>query len=113
MRPVETIPEIGGGEMKENNGRGVNSTVTIIRTFVDVTVYLQYNNNKNKFKKDKRKNTLKSVKSRNFDYPIFFQTLFFLSYILYYFPLDCFHSFFSFQLQCQVNYLSSARFFPK
>jgi hypothetical protein len=39
MRPVETIPRVGGRRIKENDG-GVNSTV-------NVTVYPQYNNNNN------------------------------------------------------------------
>jgi hypothetical protein len=43
MRPAETIPGMGGGRIKENDG-GVNS-------FVNVTVHPQYNNNKKRFKK--------------------------------------------------------------
>jgi hypothetical protein len=32
MRPVETIPEIGGGGIKENNG-GMNSTMLYYKNF--------------------------------------------------------------------------------
>jgi hypothetical protein len=32
MRPVETIPELGGGGNKENNG-GVNSTTIYYKNF--------------------------------------------------------------------------------
>jgi hypothetical protein len=41
--PIETITAMRGGRTKENDG-GVNST--IVRTFVNVTMYPQYNNNK-------------------------------------------------------------------
>jgi hypothetical protein len=42
MRNVETIPGIEGGRIKENDGGGEY----IARTFVNVTWYPQYNNNK-------------------------------------------------------------------
>jgi hypothetical protein len=45
MRPVETVPEVGEGRIKENDG-GVNSTMTYcLRTLVNVTMYPQYNSN--------------------------------------------------------------------
>jgi hypothetical protein len=44
MRPVETIIGMGGGGIKENL-EGVNSTMIYYKTFVNVTVYPQYNNN--------------------------------------------------------------------
>jgi hypothetical protein len=47
MRPVETVPGMGGGKKKENNGGGWIQLWYIIRTFVSVTMYPQYNNNKN------------------------------------------------------------------
>jgi hypothetical protein len=37
MRPVETIPEIGGGGIKENNG-GMNSTMALCK-LVNFTMY--------------------------------------------------------------------------
>jgi hypothetical protein len=37
MRPVETIPGMGGRGIKENDG-GVNWIMIIIRTFVNVTM---------------------------------------------------------------------------
>jgi hypothetical protein len=39
MIPVETIPGMGGGRIKENDG-GVNSTMIHCRTFVNITMYL-------------------------------------------------------------------------
>jgi hypothetical protein len=48
MRPVETIPGMGGGRIKENDG-GVNQVwyiSYIVRTFVNATMYPQYNNTK-------------------------------------------------------------------
>jgi hypothetical protein len=44
MRRVETI--LGMGEMGQRRMvEGVNSTMIIVRTFVNVTMYPQYNNN--------------------------------------------------------------------
>jgi hypothetical protein len=43
MRPVEIILRMGGGGIKEND-RGVNLRY-VVRTFVNVTMYPQYNNN--------------------------------------------------------------------
>jgi hypothetical protein len=43
MRPVETVLRMESREIKENDG-GVN--MINIRTFANVTVYPQYNNNK-------------------------------------------------------------------
>jgi hypothetical protein len=40
MRPVETIPGIGEGGIKANDGRGEFNYY--IRIFVNVTVYPQY-----------------------------------------------------------------------
>jgi hypothetical protein len=40
MRPIETIPRMGEREIKRNDGY-------IVRTFVNVTIYPQYNKNKN------------------------------------------------------------------
>jgi hypothetical protein len=51
MRPVETIP--GMGEDKGELWR--IQLWYIVRTFVNVTMYPQYNKNKNKFKKLKRR----------------------------------------------------------
>jgi hypothetical protein len=45
MRPVETIPGMGG-EGKKNDGGGELSYDNSIRTFVNVTMYPQYNNKK-------------------------------------------------------------------
>jgi hypothetical protein len=45
MRPVETIPGMGVGPIKEKDG-GVNSSISDIRTFANGTVYSQHNNNK-------------------------------------------------------------------
>jgi hypothetical protein len=50
MRHVETIPLMGG--IKENDGRGWIQLWYIVRTFVNVTMYLQYNNNIIEKKKD-------------------------------------------------------------
>jgi hypothetical protein len=44
VRPVETIPGMGGREIKVNYGE-MNSTMIHFKTFVNVTMYLQYNNN--------------------------------------------------------------------
>jgi hypothetical protein len=43
VRPVETLPGMGGGEIKENDGGG--EFKYIVRTLVNVTMYPQYNNN--------------------------------------------------------------------
>jgi hypothetical protein len=53
VRPIETIPGMGVRGMKENDGGGkLNND---IRNFVNVTIYPQYNNNKIKvFKKRKK-----------------------------------------------------------
>jgi hypothetical protein len=41
MRPVETIPGMGAGGTKENDGRGeVKYDIFHIRTFINATVYL-------------------------------------------------------------------------
>jgi hypothetical protein len=44
MRPVETIPGMGGGRIKENGG-GVNSTVIYCKNFCKCHYVSQYNNN--------------------------------------------------------------------
>jgi hypothetical protein len=44
MRPVETITGMGVGEIK-NDGGGWIQVWCIVRTFVNVTMYPQYNNN--------------------------------------------------------------------
>jgi hypothetical protein len=46
MRPVETIPGMGGGE-KGEWWRGWIQLWYIERTFVNVTIHPQYNNNRN------------------------------------------------------------------
>jgi hypothetical protein len=50
MRPVETIPGIGGGMIKENDGGGEfkYSIFDIVRTFANATIYCQHNNKKRK-----------------------------------------------------------------
>jgi hypothetical protein len=40
MIPVETIPGVGEGLMKKNNGGGEFKYDYIVRTFVNATVYL-------------------------------------------------------------------------
>jgi hypothetical protein len=44
MRPVDTIPGMGRGEIKENGGGGVNLTMIYCKN-LNVTVCPQYNNN--------------------------------------------------------------------
>jgi hypothetical protein len=46
MRPVESIPVLGGQGIRKNDG-GVNSTMTYCKNFRNVTVYSQHNNNNN------------------------------------------------------------------
>jgi hypothetical protein len=50
MRPVETIPGMEGEGIKENDGGwwGEFNYDNIVRTFVNVTMYPQYNNNRRK-----------------------------------------------------------------
>jgi hypothetical protein len=48
MRPVETIPGIGRRRIKENDEQGEFNYDILLRNFVNVTMYPQYNNNKNK-----------------------------------------------------------------
>jgi hypothetical protein len=48
MRPVETIPGMGGWKIKENYGGGEFNYIYIVKkkkTFVNITMYPQYNNN--------------------------------------------------------------------
>jgi hypothetical protein len=45
MRPAETTPGMGRGRIKENDGRGWIQLWHTVRTYVKVTMYLQYNNN--------------------------------------------------------------------
>jgi hypothetical protein len=45
MRPIETLPGIGGGGIKENDGG--DEFKYDIRTFINVIMYPQYNNNNN------------------------------------------------------------------
>jgi hypothetical protein len=45
MRLVETIPGMGGRGIKENDGGGWIQPCYIVSTFVNVTLYPQYNNN--------------------------------------------------------------------
>jgi hypothetical protein len=47
MRPTETILEIISGR---DNKEGMSSTMIYLRTFENVTLYLQYNNNKKEIK---------------------------------------------------------------
>jgi hypothetical protein len=44
MRPFETIPGMGDGGMKENDG-GVNSTITYYKNFCKCYNVPQHNNN--------------------------------------------------------------------
>jgi hypothetical protein len=53
MRPAETVPGMGGGEIKEDDGGDeFNYDIYIVRTFVNVTMCPWYNHmikkNKNK-----------------------------------------------------------------
>jgi hypothetical protein len=48
---LETIPEMRGEGIKENDGRGWIQLWYIVRIFVNVTRYIQYNNNKREEKK--------------------------------------------------------------
>jgi hypothetical protein len=43
MRPVETLPEMGGGRIKENGG-GVNSTIICCKNFCKCHSAPQYKN---------------------------------------------------------------------
>jgi hypothetical protein len=45
LRPVETIPGMGGKGIKKNDGR-VNSTMIYCKNFGKCHMYSQYNNNK-------------------------------------------------------------------
>jgi hypothetical protein len=45
MRPFETIPGMGGEEHKGDWWKGWIQLWYIIKTFVNVTMYPQYNNN--------------------------------------------------------------------
>jgi hypothetical protein len=57
---LKLFQEWGRG-IKENGG-GVNSAIQlyIVRTFVNVTIFPQYNNNNNKWEKEFKRNLLKS-----------------------------------------------------
>jgi hypothetical protein len=43
-RPVETIPGVGGGDIKENGGGGEFQLWYSVRTCVNVRMFPQYNN---------------------------------------------------------------------
>jgi hypothetical protein len=45
MRPVETIPGMGGGGSKGECWKEWVQLWYTVRTFINVTMYLQYNNN--------------------------------------------------------------------
>jgi hypothetical protein len=45
MRPVETVPGVEG-VIKENGGVGEFKYDIIVRTFINVTMYPEYNNKK-------------------------------------------------------------------
>jgi hypothetical protein len=58
MRPVETIPEMGGeGGIKENDGGG---EFNYSKNFGNVTMFPQYNNNM--VKKKKKKSHIQTTK---------------------------------------------------
>jgi low temperature requirement protein LtrA len=61
MTPVETILRMEEGCIKENDGWGV-TLIYIVSSFVNVTMYPQYNNNitKNFKKKLKKKNVIQT-----------------------------------------------------
>jgi hypothetical protein len=44
MRPAESVPGVGGGGIKENDG-GWIQLWCIVTTFINVTMYPKYNNN--------------------------------------------------------------------
>jgi hypothetical protein len=46
MRPAETIPGMGGGGVRENDREGESSMIYCKNFIVNVTMYLQYNNEK-------------------------------------------------------------------
>jgi hypothetical protein len=46
LRPVETIPGIREGGIKENDRGRQIQLCYVVRTFVNVTMYPQYNDNK-------------------------------------------------------------------
>jgi hypothetical protein len=46
MRPLETTPSVGTKEIRENDGGGELKFDMLLRTFVNVTLYPQYNSNK-------------------------------------------------------------------
>jgi hypothetical protein len=48
MIPVETIPVMGAGGIKENDGW--IQILYMVRTFANVTIYPQYNSNNKKLK---------------------------------------------------------------
>jgi hypothetical protein len=50
MRPVESVPGIGEGRVKENDGGEWIQLWNIVRNLANVTMYPQYNNNNNKRK---------------------------------------------------------------
>jgi hypothetical protein len=62
MRHVEIIPEIEGGGDKGEWWRVWIQLWYIIRTFVNVTVYLQYNNNIIKNRKKKKVEFYSAIK---------------------------------------------------
>jgi hypothetical protein len=61
MRPVETIPGMGGKEVKENDGRGWIQLWYIVRAFVNVTMCPQYSN---KNKKGNNRNKISYIKNK-------------------------------------------------
>jgi hypothetical protein len=65
MRPVETIPGMGRGRIKENDGGDEFKYVRTwysVRTFVDATMYPQKDNFKKKKEKSKLNPSISSQK---------------------------------------------------
>jgi hypothetical protein len=49
MRPVESIPGMEGGKIRENDRGDEFNYEILLRTFLNVTMCPQYNNNNKKF----------------------------------------------------------------
>jgi hypothetical protein len=49
MRPIKSITGMGGGGIKENDGGSEFNYDILLRTLLDITMYLQHNNKKIKF----------------------------------------------------------------
>jgi hypothetical protein len=71
IRPAETIPGIGRGRIKENDGGGQIQLLYILRTLVNVTMYTQNNNNEKEKRRKRNVFFCRTIDMKTKKYDIF------------------------------------------